>query len=231
MSHIAVIASHPDDETMFAGGTLAKLASEGHELSFVLVTRGEGGEVGDPPVGPKARLGEVREEEMRCAAAVYGARRLIFLGFIDPAIEIGEPPRRIDAPPEVFSAAIARVLDELRPDIVMTHGSNGEYGHPQHVYTHEAVWDALRALRPWRPRELLTWCANNGANADDRLTNKDDPATWWLDISPWFERKLAAALCHRSQHAMFLRNSKKPTVADMLRRLEAFRSWDLDRLG
>jgi LmbE family N-acetylglucosaminyl deacetylase len=230
MSHITVIAAHPDDETMFAGGTLAKLASEGHELSFVLVTRGEGGEVGDPPVGPKERLGEFREAEMRCAAAVYGARRLIFLGFVDPPIEIGEPPQRIDVPREVFSRAIARVLDELRPDIIMTHGSNGEYGHPQHVYTLEAVWEALRALRPWRPRELLTWCANTGANADDRLTNKDDPATWWLDISPWFDRKLAAALCHRSQHAMFLRNSKKPTVADMLRRIEAFRSWDLSQL-
>lgn len=227
MSHITIVAAHPDDETMFAGGTLGKLAGEGHELSLVVVTRGEGGEVGDPPVGPKECLGEYREAEMRCAAAVYGVKRLLFLGFVDPAIAIGEPPRRISASLEDFSDAVACALDALRPDMVLTHGSNGEYGHPQHVYTHQAVWAALAKLRPWRPKELLTWCANTGANAEDRLTNKDDPATWWHDVMPWFERKLAAANCHRSQHAMFLRNGKVSTVAEMLRRLEAFRRWDL----
>ncbi|MBI4506680.1 MAG: PIG-L family deacetylase [Chloroflexi bacterium] len=227
MSHVAVIAAHPDDETMFAGGTLAKFSAEGHELSMVLVTRGEGGEVGEPPVGPKERLGELREAEMRCAAAVYGVRRLVFLGFVDPAIEIGERPKCIKAPLDVFVAAVARALDELRPDVVMTHGTNGEYGHPQHIYTRQAVWEALRMLRPWRPQELLTWCANAGTNAEDRLTNRDDPASWSLDVTPWFEGKLAAALCHRSQHAMFMRNSKTPDVASMLRRLEAFRRWDL----
>lgn len=230
MSRITVIASHPDDETMFAGGTLGKLASEGHELSLALVTRGEGGEVGDPPVGPKERLGEYREAEMRCAAAVYGFKDLHFLGFIDPAIEIGEPLRRISASLEEFSAALARSLAALRPDVILTHGTNGEYGHPQHVYTHQAVWAALRKLAPWRPSELLTWCANTGANAEDRLTNRDDAATWWHDITPWFEVKLAAATCHRSQHAMFLRNSKVSTVAEMLRRVEAFRRWDLAAL-
>ena len=87
-------------------------------------------------------------------------------------------------------------------------GSDGEYGHPQHVFTHQAVWTALEKVRPWRPSEILTWCANYGDNADDRVTNRSDPADLVLDVEPWIEAKAAAADCHRSQHAMFKRNRK-----------------------
>ena len=225
MTRVLVISAHPDDESGFGGGLLAKYAEEGHEVYIVETTRGEGGEVGEPPVGPKSRLGEFREQEMRCAAAALGARELRFLGFVDPSIEIGEPPKPIEVSLEEFASAIARQIDELRPDVILTHGSNGEYGHPQHVYTHRAVREALRRLAPWYPGLLLTWCANGGVNAADRITNRDDRADFVLDVSPWLEKKVAAMECHRSQHAMFLRNSKAPRVRDMVRRIEAYRRW------
>jgi N-acetylglucosamine malate deacetylase 2 len=215
LARVLSVAAHPDDE-LFGAGYLAKLASEGNELYMLCTTRGEGGEVGDPPVGPKDRLGEYREAEMR------------FLDFVDPWMEIDGEARAIDASPEEFAAAIAAHLAELRPDVVVTHGSNGEYGHPQHVYTHQSVRAAIRSLAPWRPAELLTWCANTGANADDKLTNRDDPADFALDISPWFEAKLAAMAAHRSQHAMFMRNNKAADWRQSLRRQEAFRRWPTD---
>lgn len=230
MAKVMVIGAHPDDESGFAGGLLAKLAEEGNEVYLLEVTRGEGGEVGDPPVGPKARLGEFREQEMRCAAAALGAKEVRFLGFVDPSIEIGEPPKPIDAGPEEFASTLVQQIDEIRPDILLTHGTNGEYGHPQHVYTFQAVREALRRLAPWYPREVLTWCANAGVNAEDRLTNQSDPADFVLDVSPWFDKKVAAMECHRSQHAMFLRNSKAERVRDMVRRTEAYRRWGRDEL-
>ena len=221
------IAAHPDDE-LFGAGYLASLVSEGHDLVLLCTTRGEGGEVGEPPVGPKARLGEYREIEMRAAARALGAREVRFLDFVDPWMEIDGEARAIDATPDEFRDAIAAHLEAVRPDVVVTHGSNGEYGHPQHVYTHGAARAAIAALAPWRPGELLTWCANTGANAEDKLTNRDDPADFALDVSPWFEVKLAVARAHRSQHAMFLRNNKASDIADALRREEAFRRWPLD---
>ncbi len=230
MAKVLAIAAHPDDETGFAGGYLAKLVEEGNELYILEVTRGEGGEVGDPPVGPKSRLGEFREKEMRCAAAALGAKEVRFLGFIDPSIEIGEPPKAIEAGMEEFASALAREIQDIRPDVLITHGTNGEYGHPQHVYTFQAVRAVLRRLSPWYPRELLTWCARTEANAEDRLTNQSDPADFSLDVSPWFGRKVAAEMCHRSQHAMFLRNSKAKSVLEMVRRVEAFRRWTKEDL-
>ena len=224
MATVLAIAAHPDDE-LFGAGYLAKLTTEGNDLYILCTTRGEGGEVGEPPVGPKSRLGEFREVEMRNSGRALGARDVWFLDFVDPWMEIGGEALAIDAEPEQFVAALAERIDALRPDIVITHGSNGEYGHPQHVYTHRAVFAALGTLAPWRPRELLTWCADAGGAETDRIVNQDDAADICLDVSPWFERKLAAGRAHISQHAMFIRNNKTDDIANALRREEAFRRW------
>ena len=230
MPQVLAISAHPDDDTLFAGGTLARYASLGLEVYTLCTTRGEGGEVGEPPIGPKERLGELREVEARCAAAALGEQDIFFLDFVDPHMEIDGIALPIDATMEEFSGAIAEHLDRLRPAIVLTHGSDGEYGHPQHQFTHHAVRTAIRQLGSWQPDEFLTWMACTPDNGDDRLTNTSDPATHSLDISPWLERKVAAALCHRSQHAMFLRNSKQPTVRDMVRTVEHLRSWPAEEL-
>lgn len=224
MARVLAIAAHPDDE-IFGAGYLGKLVAEGNELHLLVTTRGEGGEVGEPALTTKDRLGEVREQEQRRAAAALGATDVRFLDFIDPHMEIGGTAMRIDASPREFTAALREHLDRLRPDIIITHGTNGEYGHPQHVYTHQCVFQAIRDLAPWQPEDLLTWCAKDTRNANDRLTNKDDPATFSLDITPWFHVKLAVLECHATQHAMFLRNSGKPTLAETLRKREAFRRW------
>jgi LmbE family N-acetylglucosaminyl deacetylase len=227
LATILAITAHPDDE-LFGAGYLAKLVAEGNDLYLLCSTRGEGGEVGEPPVGPKSRLGEYREVEMRGSAQALGARDVWFLDFVDPWMEIGGEALAIDAAPAEYCAALAAKIGALKPDIVITHGSNGEYGHPQHVYTHRAVLAAIGSLSPWRPGELLTWCANSGDAATDRVVNQDDPADIVLDVTPWFDRKLAAAQAHVSQHAMFLRNNKTNEIGDALRRGEAFRRWPLD---
>jgi LmbE family N-acetylglucosaminyl deacetylase len=226
---VLVIAAHPDDE-LFGAGYLAKLAAEGNDLYILCTTRGEGGEVGEPPVGPKSRLGEYRVVEMQGSARALGAKEVWFLDFVDPWMEIGGEALAIDADPATFCAALAEKIGALKPDIVITHGSNGEYGHPQHVYTHRAVLAALGTLAPWQPREILSWCANTGDAERDRVVNQDDPADIALDVSPWFDRKLAAANAHVSQHAMFLRNNKTDDLSSALRHEEAFHRWPLTGL-
>src|SRR5207248_8918131 len=169
-----VVSAHPDDETMFAGGYIARLAAEGHDVVLLCSTRGEGGEVGEPPVGPPERLGEFRERELRCAGRALGASEVRFLDFVDPRMEIGGTARAIAATLDEFVAALRPHLEELRPDLVLTHGSNGEYGHPQHVFTHRAVFRALSELGNGGPRQVVTWTAAYPENAEDRLANRDD---------------------------------------------------------
>lgn len=224
MTTILAVAAHPDDETIFIGGTLARYAAAGHTVVVLLTTRGEGGEVGDPPLATPATLGTVREAEARAACAALGVHEVRFLPFVDPRMAgIGGAVQHIDASLEQFADAIRAELVALRPELVLTHGSNGEYGHPQHIYTHRATQLALAAIA--RPISLATWGAWFPGTDKERFLNRDDPADLVLDITPWLEAKIAASKCHRSQHSLFRRGNQVEQIADMVPRTESLHLW------
>ena len=223
MADVLVISAHPDDETLFCGGTLARYARQGHAIYILETTRGEGGEVGEPPLTTRDKLAAFREQEVRQAAHILGARDIFFLPYIDPHMEINGIPRRIDVPLAEFAAAIDKYVRKIRPDLIITHGSNGEYGHPQHIFTHQATRSALG--NGHTQTALMTWSAWHTPSDRERILNPDDQADIVSDISPWHDIKVAAALCHKTQHAMFLRNSGAPSVADMVWKTEAFHIW------
>jgi LmbE family N-acetylglucosaminyl deacetylase len=220
MTTILVVSAHPDDETLFSGGTLAMYAQKGHDVFILETTRGEGGEVGEPPLTTRENLAAFREREVRQAARILGARDIFFLPYIDPFMEINGIARRIDIPPADFAAAITTYVQKIDPHLIITHGSNGEYGHPQHIYTHRATRMALNSGR--QGTALMTWSAWHTPTEYERILNQNDQADIINDISPWHDVKVAAALCHKTQHAMFLRNSGAPSVADMVRKTESF---------
>jgi N-acetylglucosamine malate deacetylase 2 len=222
---VLVVAAHPDDESAFAGGRIAQYAGEGHDVHILLTTRGEGGELGEPPLCARDELGQVREREARAAAAALGVSGVHFLSFCDPVVGPEDTLYHIDATLDQFSAAIADVIAQLKPDVILTHGSNGEYGHPQHVFTHEAVFAALDRLGPWQPREVWTWGGAYPDPVKPRFINKDDPADLLLDVQPWIERKIAAFEAHRTQHGLFLRKNPGQTLAEIPIRIESFKRW------
>lgn len=244
MTVLLAIGAHPDDETMFAGGMLAWAARQGLTVQILCVTRGEGGETGDPPVTTQERLGETRAAELRCAGAALGVASVDFLPFVDPLVtHTGTDPApasalfRIAAEPEEFERALVAVIRATRADLLLTHGTNGEYGHPQHLYTNETVRRAFASAgdsaafpdagKPYAPTALYTWAAHyptNGNERLERLLNQDDPADWFLTLDDdLLGRKEQGALCHRSQISLFLRRSEGKPVRDILQRRESFR--------
>ena len=80
-----VIGAHPDDNEFGAGGTTAKLAAQGWDVTFIIVTNGNKGSH-DPGISPY-QLSEMREQEQRAAAAALGVKRAIFLRNNDGEIE------------------------------------------------------------------------------------------------------------------------------------------------
>ena len=111
----------------------------------------------------------------------------------------------------------------LNPDLIITHGSNGEYGHPQHIYTHQATQLALNNHSSGV--SLMSWSAWFEPAERERVLNRDDPANIVRDVTQWLDTKIEAALCHKTQHAMFLRNTGAPSIADMVLRTESFHIW------
>jgi LmbE family N-acetylglucosaminyl deacetylase len=126
---MAVLA-HPDDESLGFGGTLAKYASEGVETFLVTATGGEGGRYrghgpGDEHHPGSEELGKIRVGELRAAAGALGIRELSLLDYRDGGLDRANPAEVV--------GRIADHLRRVRPDVVVTFGPEGAYGHPDHI--------------------------------------------------------------------------------------------------
>jgi LmbE family N-acetylglucosaminyl deacetylase len=126
---MAVLA-HPDDESLGMGGTLAKYASEGVDVFLLTATRGDCGRFrGFPPDDPKhpgrSALANIRELELRAAASALGVREVSILDYRDQHLDRANPREAV--------ANIVRHIRRVQPDIVLTFGSDGAYGHPDHI--------------------------------------------------------------------------------------------------
>ena len=126
---MAVLA-HPDDESLGFGGTLAKYARDGVEVFLLTATRGDGGRFrgyarGDPQHPGRSALATIREAELRAAAAALGVCEVTLLDYEDQHLDAASPSQAI--------THIARELRRVRPDVVLTFGPDGAYGHPDHI--------------------------------------------------------------------------------------------------
>lgn len=131
------ITAHPDDESLGFGGTLARYAAEGVEVSLVVATRGERGRFGDgsePHPGPDA-LGRIREGEVRAACDVLGVQHVRFLDYLDAEVD--------QADPDEATARIAAQIRELHPQVVLTFDPYGAYGHPDHIAISQLTTGAI----------------------------------------------------------------------------------------
>lgn len=182
------VGAHPDDVEFGAGGTLAKWAAAGTEVTIAVVTDGSKG-TWDPGADP-ALLVATRRAEQRAAATVLGASGVRFGEHVDGELEYSMDLR----------AEMCRWIREIRPDVVLTHDPWQRYQlHPDHRVTGIAVVDGVVAARdhhffpaqaasglaPHRPAAILLWSA-------------DEP-NHWEDISATLEHKIDALLRHESQ--------------------------------
>jgi len=137
---VAVVAPHPDDETIGCGGVLALHRRQGDEVHVVVVSDGERGDP-DGRYAPHGHQGyvELRRDECRRAARVLDAAEPVFLGFHDQQI----------APDAALCGALARVLERLAPAVVY-HPPALEV-HPDHHAVGVAVGAIARDL-PCAPR-------------------------------------------------------------------------------
>src|SRR5438309_6548905 len=123
---LMAILAHPDDESLGNGGILAKYAAEGIETSLVVATRGERGWWGKEEEYPGLdAFGKRREAEVLAAAKVLGLHRVEFLDYLDGELDQADPTEAI--------TKIVGHLRRVRPDVVVTFGPDGAYGHPDHI--------------------------------------------------------------------------------------------------
>ena len=154
---VLAIGAHPDDIEFGAGGTLARWAADGADITMLIVTDGSKG-TWEPDRDP-AQLAAERQQEQVAAAATLGAGRVIHLAEVDGELEVSMRLR------ERLCLAIRRA----QPDVLLTHDPWQRYQlHPDHRATGTVALDAVVAARdplffpdqginPHRPAAVLLW--------------------------------------------------------------------------
>lgn len=210
---VLAVFAHPDDETYGPGGTLARLADEGAEVRLITLTRGESATMGDSPRYSPELLADVRERELACACRALGIAGHETFGFPDRALE--------KVPRHELAAPISMALEDFRPHLAITFHPEGISGHSDHRTVSGLLSELLAAGRgktsssAGNPAPRLAYYSvpdSLGAKVEWRrlFTVPDDSVTHALDVSGYFEAKIAAAECHKTQRYMLERLSAVP---------------------
>ncbi len=134
---LGTVLAHPDDETFGTGGTLVRAVARGFTVHSLCLTKGEQGWMGDPvaPIATRETIGEVRANELREAARLVGLESVTVLDYGDAKLAQADPR-------SVEDDILCWLLD-VRPDVLITWGPDGGYGHPDHIASGERCIAAL----------------------------------------------------------------------------------------
>ncbi len=268
--------SHPDDESITTGGTIARYCADPDtHVTLVTCTLGEQGEVMVPEleglVAEQAdQLGGYRIGELRAAAAALGLSDQRLLGGIgqwrDSGMVVADGVHAAAPPPELLHpralssaeardaqiAALARIMDEVQPQVVVGYDPGGGYGHPDHVRAHEITMAASAATSSVRKiywtvtphsdiqrgldelvgaeQEGLPWRL---AKAGELPSVPDQTISTRLDVEPWLPAKVAALRAHATQLTVWQSGTRLAwaltnEIAQPLLRNECFTLVDTD---
>ena len=152
MPTLLSIHAHPDDESSKGAATVAKYSDAGVRCVLVTATGGEAGDILNPAMDRpevRARLAEVRAEELEKAAAIIGYDEVIKLGYRDSGMPDTEPNAHVEAfvnaDPEEALARIVGVVRTVRPEVLLGYDDHKRYPHPDHVKVHELALAGFEA--------------------------------------------------------------------------------------
>lgn len=169
---ILIAYAHPDDESFGNAGTIARYTGEGVAVHYACATRGECGDVTPELLEGYADVGALRTQELTNAARALNMAAVHFLGYRDSGMpgapDNQHPKALVQAPREQVTGQLTALIRALRPQVVITFGPYGGYGHPDHIAMHYATVAAFRAasdasrfpeqraagLQPWAPARL-----------------------------------------------------------------------------
>lgn len=191
-NQVLVVTAHPDDVDFGASATVARLTETGVKVAYCIVTDGD---AGDAHGIPRAEVGALRQREQRAAGGLVGVDDIHFLGLPDGMLVAGLDLRK----------AIARVIRQVRPDVVITQSPLRRYdfiyaSHPDHLAAGEAALSAVYpdARNPHTFPELLDEGWDPHTVRRVWLMAHPEPNRF-VDITETYDRKVAALRAHESQ--------------------------------
>ena len=214
---IVCFHAHPDDEVLLMGGTIARLAAEGHRVIVVTATIGERG-LAATEVTTDRTLAEVRIDELKRSAALLGCAGVIVLGYTDSGAnpKVGDPNAFAVVPVEESARRLCRLLQDEHADVLTIYDPVGGYGHADHVQIHRVGQRAadlagtplvlqvtVDRVALQRALRLVRWFAPKTpefrpARFAELYSHRRD-ITHKVNVRSFLPQKRAAMLAHASQ--------------------------------
>ncbi len=192
---ILAVGAHADDIDFGASGSIAKWASEGATIYYLILTDGSKG-TEDKTIKHEDLIA-MRQKEQKDAAWVLGAKEVFFLNYVDGELENSMAVRR----------DIVKIIRKVKPDVVIcwdpTYVYDAEMGrvnHPDHRMAGQATLDAVFPFS--RNSRTFPELLEEGLelhHVKDILLMNVPKATLFVDITDYLDKKLEALKCHDSQ--------------------------------
>jgi LmbE family N-acetylglucosaminyl deacetylase len=226
---LMAVHAHPDDEASSTGGVLASCSDQGIRTVVVTCTNGE---FGDAPGSVKPgqaghdeqTVAQLRLAELRQSCKILGVDSLELLGYHDSGMPDWDYKDRPDAfcniPIEVVAGRIGELIEQYRPQVLVSYDDKGMYQHPDHVHAAQAAAAAFAAskipqklyqtaMRPSSWRKIWEALRELGEDVPDRAEMTDEQRqqmaeaeqriTTTVDITSVLARKREALFAHASQ--------------------------------
>jgi LmbE family N-acetylglucosaminyl deacetylase len=190
---LLAVFAHPDDETFRPGGTLALLARLGVNVHVLTLTHGEAGSCGEPPLCTLDELPITRERELRCACAALGIKPPHVLDYPDGHLAEADPERVI--------ADILAIVRQVCPQVLLSFGSDGLSGHPDHILVGKWAAEAFRRVEGAATLYTVAVPQSLATRLDITQVHPvpDETIALSVDVASVWETKLAAMRCHATQ--------------------------------
>ncbi len=199
---VLVVAAHPDDEVLGCGGTMARLAQEGHEVHIAIMAEGITSRHADRSAADAEQLARLHRQA-HAAAAKVGAKDVVLFKL---------PDNRLDTIPLLdIVKLVEELIRKLQPEVIYTH-------HPgdlniDHGVVHRAVLTATRPVHGQSVREIYSFEVPSSTEWAFQKLEPVFRANVFVDVSKTLEAKLAALACYDSE----VRKFPHPRSAEALR--------------
>ena len=219
---LLLVHAHPDDESIGTGATIARYAAEGAHVTLVTCTLGELGEIIPPELAHLAadrenRLGAYRMTELAAACAALGLADQRFLGGPGRWRDSGMMGLKSNDDPGCFwqadvaqaAAELARIIRDVRPQVLVSYDERGFYGHPDHIQAHRVAGAAITQAAeggqgPWQVAKFYATAVPRSVAEAAGLPYfvPDEQVTTEVDGRAYLAAKTAALRAHATQIAV-----------------------------
>jgi len=189
---VLVVAAHPDDEVLGCGGTMARLANEGHEVRIAILAEGMTSRYQQREQANQKQLSHLHSNAQQAADKVR-AKELVLCKL---------PDNRLDTVPLLEVVKVVEdLIEKFSPVVIYTH-------HPgdlnvDHGVVHRAVLTATRPIPGQRVREIYAFEVPSSTEWAFQSLEPSFRPSVFVDISATLETKVSALACYDTETRKF----------------------------